>query len=60
LHQIRRHFDSIGYPVLGDPKYGAGNKNEEGMKLVATRLILKDPFSKQDIDFSLPKELSLH
>jgi tRNA pseudouridine32 synthase/23S rRNA pseudouridine746 synthase len=55
LHQIRRHFDLIGYPVLGDPKYGVGNKNEEGMKLVATRLIFTDPFTQKEIDFSLPK-----
>lgn len=59
LHQIRRHFDMIGYPVLGDPKYGVGNKNEEGMKLVATRLIFDDPYSKKQIDFSLPDNLKL-
>jgi len=35
LHQIRRHFDFIGHPVMGDPKYGKGNKNKEGMKLTA-------------------------
>ncbi len=59
LHQIRRHFDLIGHPVMGDPKYGSGNKNEEGMKLVATRLQLRDPFTKKDIDLTLPKELRL-
>lgn len=59
LHQIRRHFDMIGYPVLGDPKYGVGNKNEEGMKLVASRLVFEDPFTKKQIDFSLPLDLAL-
>lgn len=59
LHQIRRHFDMIGYPVMGDPKYGVGNKNEEGMKLIATRLMLRDPFTKKDIDLTLPQELRL-
>lgn len=59
LHQIRRHFDMIGYPVIGDPKYGVGNKNEEGMKLVATRVVFDDPFTKKQIDFSLPQELKL-
>lgn len=60
LHQIRRHFDMIGYPVIGDPKYGVGNKNNEGMKLVATRLVFIDPFTQKEIDFSLPKDLTLH
>lgn len=30
LHQIRRHLDSIHHPVMGDPKYGRGNKNKKG------------------------------
>lgn len=60
LHQIRRHFDMIGYPVIGDPKYGVGNKNNEGMKLVATRLVFMDPFTQKEIDFSLPSDLTLH
>jgi tRNA pseudouridine32 synthase/23S rRNA pseudouridine746 synthase len=54
LHQIRRHMDMIGHPVLGDPKYGVGNKNTEGMKLVASRLLFTDPFTEKPIDFSLP------
>ncbi|CAB1062088.1 Ribosomal large subunit pseudouridine synthase D (EC [Olavius sp. associated proteobacterium Delta 1] len=44
-HQIRRHFEMIGFPVMGDPRYGEGNKNTEGMKLKATRLDFKCPFS---------------
>jgi tRNA pseudouridine32 synthase/23S rRNA pseudouridine746 synthase len=55
LHQIRRHFDMIGHPVLGDPKYGVGNKNTEGMKLTAFRLIFTDPFTQKEIDFTLPE-----
>ena len=54
LHQIRRHFNMIGHPVLGDPKYGVGNKNEEGMKLVAYQLMFKDPYTEKEINFSLP------
>lgn len=45
LHQIRRHLESIGYPVLGDPKYGQGNKNREGMRLTAVRLAFRCPLS---------------
>ena len=39
-HQIRRHFEMIGFPVMGDPRYGEGNKNTEGMQLTATALEL--------------------
>jgi tRNA pseudouridine32 synthase/23S rRNA pseudouridine746 synthase len=53
LHQIRRHFEAIGHPVLGDPKYGVGNKNEAGLQLVACRLIFTDPFTSKKIDYSL-------
>jgi len=34
-HQIRKHFLEIGHPVMGDPRYGRGNKNKDGMKLMA-------------------------
>jgi tRNA pseudouridine32 synthase/23S rRNA pseudouridine746 synthase len=58
-HQIRKHFDKFGFPVMGDPKYGKGNKNKDGMKLVAHKLELKDPISKEDHLFELPEELKL-
>jgi tRNA pseudouridine32 synthase / 23S rRNA pseudouridine746 synthase len=53
LHQIRRHFDMVGYPVMGDPRYGKGNKNREGMKLVAYSLAFKCPVSGRDVEFSM-------
>jgi tRNA pseudouridine32 synthase / 23S rRNA pseudouridine746 synthase len=53
LHQIRRHFDMLGYPVMGDPRYGKGNKNREGMKLVAYSLAFKSPASGRDVEFSM-------
>lgn len=56
LHQIRRHFDLIGHPVLGDPKYGVGNKNTEGMKLMAFQLIFTDPFTQKEIQIEVPPE----
>ena len=31
-HQIRAHFASMGYPLLGDPKYGNPAKNRESAK----------------------------
>jgi len=53
LHQIRRHFDMLGFPVMGDPKYGKGNKNREGMKLTAVSLKFHCPYSKQEVSFTV-------
>ena len=54
LHQIRRHFAMIGFPVIGDPKYGKGNKNREGMKLQAVSLRFLCPFENREVEFALP------
>ncbi len=59
LHQIRRHFDLIGHPVMGDPRYGTGNKNREGLKLIADELRFPCPFSKQDVVFTLMGQVAL-
>ena len=52
LHQIRRHFDMIGCPVMGDPKYGQGNKNKEGMKLEAYSLRFECPIRKTEVEYN--------
>ncbi len=56
LHQIRRHFDMIGFPVMGDPKYGSGNKNSEGMKLKAVSLRFRCPFNRREVEYSISGE----
>jgi len=53
LHQIRRHFDMIGHPVMGDPKYGKGNKNTAGMKLTAYSLRFRCPLANEEVEYSL-------
>ena len=53
LHQIRRHLDMIGFPVIGDPKYGKGNKNSEGMQLVAYSLKFRCPIRKTDVEYNI-------
>ena len=58
-HQIRRHFDTIGYPVMGDPRYGKGNKNTDGMKLVAYALEFECPWEKKRVIFTLPDSMAL-
>ena len=55
-HQIRRHFDLIGHPVVGDPRYGKDNKNRAGLQLVATGLEFKCPFSKRIQSFKVMKK----
>jgi tRNA pseudouridine32 synthase/23S rRNA pseudouridine746 synthase len=52
-HQIRRHLNLVGHPVMGDPRYGKGNKNAEGLQLTATRLQFECPFSGETRGFDL-------
>jgi tRNA pseudouridine32 synthase/23S rRNA pseudouridine746 synthase len=56
-HQIRRHFEMIGHPVMGDPRYGEGNKNKKGMQLAASALEFDCPFSKKKLVFEYTSEL---
>jgi tRNA pseudouridine32 synthase/23S rRNA pseudouridine746 synthase len=55
-HQIRRHFNMIGCPVMGDPRYGRGNKNIGGMKLAAVALQFQCPFLKKTVEFRVPDQ----
>lgn len=48
-HQIRRHLAGIGHPVLGDPRYGEGNR-AEGLRLTAVELAFSDPFGGGAVD----------
>jgi tRNA pseudouridine32 synthase/23S rRNA pseudouridine746 synthase len=43
-HQIRRHFDIIGFPILGDPRYGHHNSHAAGLQLVAFSVQFDCPF----------------
>lgn len=59
LHQIRRHLEFIGHPVMGDPKYGKGNKNKKGLQLLASSLSFIDPWDRKQKNWSLPNHLSV-
>lgn len=59
LHQIRRHLEGIGHPVMGDPKYGQGNKNRSGLKLMAKSLNFLDPWTKKSVHVELDESISL-
>lgn len=37
-HQIRKHLEMFGHPVMGDPRYGKDNADNRGLQLQASRL----------------------
>ena len=53
LHQIRRHLASIGHPVIGDPRYGSGNKNRDGLQLIAKELSFECPETRRVVRYSI-------
>ena len=67
-HQIRRHLEAIGHPVVGDSKYGdfPFNRNAQRqwgvrrMFLHSARLALAHPLTKKRLTFEspLPQELA--
>ncbi|MFZ5572413.1 MAG: RluA family pseudouridine synthase [Thermodesulfobacteriota bacterium] len=59
-HQLRRHFDLIGHPVMGDPRYGRNNKNKTGLRLACVALEFDCPFDGQRLVFSVFHEDLLH
>jgi len=54
-HQIRRHFATAGFPVMGDPSYGKNNRNTEGLKLTAWGLEFICPFTGRSVAFHLDR-----
>ncbi|WP_432698290.1 RluA family pseudouridine synthase [Marinobacterium sp. YM272] len=52
-HQIRRHLAGIDHPVIGDPRYGQGNKHPAGLQLWALGLSFTCPLSRQKASFEL-------
>lgn len=52
-HQIRRHFDGIGCPVMGDPLYGSGNKDPGGLRLCADSIAFTCPFTGRPVNVRL-------
>jgi tRNA pseudouridine32 synthase / 23S rRNA pseudouridine746 synthase len=53
LHQIRRHLAAIGHPVMGDPRYGRGNKDGSPLRLTASELTWVCPFTGQNFTCNL-------
>lgn len=58
-HQIRAQIAEIGYPLLGDGRYGATTPYLPGsIALVAQELHFRHPHTKLEMQFHLPLELS--
>lgn len=53
LHQIRRHLVTIDHPVIGDPRYGSGNKNRDGLQLVAKELSFECPDTRHQVRYKI-------
>ncbi|WP_100373271.1 RluA family pseudouridine synthase [Bacillus sp. FJAT-45037] len=55
-HQIRVHLKYIGYPLVGDPKYGPKKKtlDIEGQALHATMLGFVHPRTGEEMEFHAP------
>ncbi|MBN1626733.1 MAG: RluA family pseudouridine synthase [Deltaproteobacteria bacterium] len=53
MHQIRRHLAGAGHPVMGDPRYGAGNKDGRPMRLTACELRWRCPVTGEEREISL-------
>ena len=52
-HQIRVHFQYIGYPIVGDPKYSIKNTMEtEGQCLHAYKIEFRHPRTNELMQFS--------
>ncbi|HPI92821.1 MAG TPA: RluA family pseudouridine synthase [Deltaproteobacteria bacterium] len=58
LHQIRRHLAFIGHPVMGDPRYGRGNRDGRPMRLLACGIAFTCPFTGERLEcgFDAPRD----
>ena len=62
MHQLRKHFAHIFYPIIGDRKHGCNKQNRffketwdmTTMLLHASELLFKHPVTQQDIHLKAP------
>ena len=60
-NQIRVHLQDIGYPIVGDPKYGDGDDKIGRLGLHAYKLCFIHPITGQDLKFEteIPKSFKI-
>jgi tRNA pseudouridine65 synthase len=64
FHQIRRHFESIKHPLVGDPKYGSKAawgpffKGQARLMLQAESVEFISPFNKKPVKIQTKEKLS--
>jgi len=52
-HQIRRHLADLGYPILGDRLYGAGETDGVDLQLTAYLLAFHCPVAGEQVEYRL-------
>ena len=50
-HQIRVHLAGIGHAVVGDQKYGSGDREQPRLALHATSISFKHPYTGEQLTF---------
>ncbi len=59
-HQIRVHLADMGHPVVGDQKYGKGDKAHKRLALHAMSLSFRHPFSGEQLTFETEPPVYFH
>lgn len=53
-HQVRRHLEYLGYPIVGDRLYGSATADDENLQLSACELAFVCPVQEQQVCYQLP------